>query len=79
MVRTDGAHRAGGDEKRGRKAGVATAVILVLVALALLAFFWLFDVDVRVRGDIEAPDVDVEGGDVELPEVDLDPAGETDG
>lgn len=85
MVGTEGSHRADverGGPRKGR--GPAALIItLALVALAAILFFWLFDVDVTSRGefevpevnaDIDAPDVDVEGGD--LPDVDVNPADE---
>jgi hypothetical protein len=82
MVRSEGTHRAGTGQDSGKRRGKgAAAIIAVLAVLAVAAvlFFWLFDVDASLRGDIDAPDVDVQGGDVDLPQVDVDPENEADG
>ena len=100
MSRTQGIHRAPlepnqrPEGSRRKKGAIAAVVILIAVILAVL-FFWLFDVDANVQGDldvpnvntdIEAPDVDAQGGNApdvdvqggELPEVDVNPADEPD-
>lgn len=86
--RTTGASPVGAEPRKGRsKAPAVLAVALLLVIIAAALFFWLFDVDVTSRGDldvdvpsvdadVDAPDIDVEGGDIELPEVDVDPQNE---
>jgi hypothetical protein len=62
---------------------------VVVVVLAFLGYTWLFDTDVEggempeveVRGDVEAPDVDVRGPEVRtgeeeitVPTIDIEPA-----
>jgi hypothetical protein len=83
MAQTGDTYRATrpGERPPRNKGVLAVAIIVAVVALAIILFFWLFDVDTAVQGgdvDVDAPDVttdvnppaiDAEGGD--LPDVDV--------
>jgi len=82
LTTPDGAHAAGDPKRRRGGPGPWIVALLVLAAVAAALWFALggdvdvdtegqFDVDVpAVDAEVDAPDVDVEGGD--LPEVDVE-------
>lgn len=64
--RHDGDHRTSGNTGRN----VLLAIVAIVVLLLILFALGIFDVD--TQGEVEAPQVQVEGG--ALPEVDADAA-----
>lgn len=64
--RRDYDHRSGGNTMRNVLLAVAAIAVLLLILFAVGVF------DVDTQGDLEAPEVQVEGG--SLPDVDADAA-----